>query len=118
MTFLVACLTTGKGTWRAVSEIVRSEDWNKVFLVTNEFGKAKYTPDKEAEFIMINPDESIEKIRDSVVAQLKGKIMDAEVALNMESGSGKEHMAILSAVLRLGLGVRLVYSDNSAMKEL
>jgi len=36
----------------------------------------------------------------------------------MTSGSGKEHMALLSALLKLGLGIRLVSFTNNGIKEL
>jgi len=36
------------------------------------------------------------------------KTDDTEVAVNFISGSGNEHMSILSTLLKLGLGIRLV----------
>ncbi len=118
MGVLVACLTTGKGTWGAVSELMRSAEWTKIFIVTNKFGKEKFSHQKPFEFIEINPDGSLEEIRDSVVQGLKGKILDTEAGLNMESGTGKEHMAVLSALLKLGLGVRIVSSEGGTLREL
>ncbi len=118
MGVLVACLTTGKGTWGAVSDAMRSADWTKIYIVTNKFGKEKFTHQKPFEFIEINSDGSLEEIRDSVASGLRGKILDTEAGLNMESGTGKEHMAILSALLRLGLGVRIISSENGKLKEL
>ena len=49
---------------------------------------------------------------------LSEKIVGTEVALNMISGTGKEHMALLSAVLKSGLGVRIVANTVEGMKEL
>ena len=40
--------------------------------------------------------------------KLKGKINGTEVALSIASGSGKEHMAIISALLGMPVGVRFV----------
>ena len=115
MTSLIACLTTGKGTWGAVSELMNSTDWNKVFLVTNKFGSEKFTSQKEFEFILVDVDAPLKEIRNSIVSQLKGKIIDTEVAVNIASGTGKEHMAVISAVLNLGLGLRLVHSVEGKM---
>lgn len=108
MTSLIACLTTGKGSWAQVSELIKSTDWEKVYLITNDFGKEKFTSPKPFEFVIINPDAESREIMTSVHSQLKGKLKETEVALNFISGSGKEHMAVLSAVLSLGVGVRLV----------
>lgn len=116
MTSLIACLTTGKGSWAMVNELINSTDWEKVYLITNNFGKEKFTTKKNSEFVLINPDASAEDIKNEVFSQLKGKIKDTEVALNFFSGSGKEHMSVLSAVLNLGLGVRLVDVKDGKME--
>ncbi|MGV8162609.1 MAG: hypothetical protein ACP5N2_04730 [Candidatus Nanoarchaeia archaeon] len=108
MTCLIACLTTGKGTWSTVNDLMNSEAWEKTFLITNDFGKEKFTSKKPFEFIMINPDSSLQEIKNNITLQLKGKIKDLEVAVNLSSGSGKEHMALLSAILSLGYGLRIV----------
>ena len=34
MTELVACLTTGKGSWTEVAKLIAGENWEKVYLIT------------------------------------------------------------------------------------
>ncbi|MFA6072717.1 MAG: hypothetical protein WC758_01225 [Candidatus Woesearchaeota archaeon] len=116
MTSLIACLTTGKGGWARVSELMNSMEWEKIYLITNEFGKLNFKSNKSFELIIINPDEPIDEIKSAIILQLKGKIKDLEVALNISSGSGKEHMAIISAILSSGLGLRIVEVENGKMK--
>ncbi|MBI2581945.1 hypothetical protein HYV87_02330, partial [Candidatus Woesearchaeota archaeon] len=101
MPTLIACLSTGKGTWAEVSKIAQSQEWNKVFLITNQFGKDNYTPGKNTELVLVDsfPDTPTTIITEQVKKQLKDKIADFEVALNFVSGTGKEHMALLEAVL-------------------
>ena len=106
MPTLIACLSTGKGTWSEVSKIISAEKWDKIFLMTNEFGKEKFAAN--AEFVLIDGFQDTSIIVDQIKKQLKGKITDFEVALNFVSGSGKEHMAMLEAVLELGLNFRLI----------
>lgn len=118
MTYLIACLTTGKGTWSTVNELMNSEAWEKTFLVTNDFGREKFTSKKPFEFIIINPDSPLKDIKTAIVSQLKGKIKDLEVAVNFSSGSGKEHMALLSAILNLGYGIRIVDVENGKIEVL
>src|SRR3989344_3349694 len=110
MPTLIACLSTGKGTWTEVSKIAQSQDWNKVFLITNQFGKENYTPGKNTELILVDSflDTPTTLITEQIKRQLKDRIADFEVALNLASGSGKEHMAILEAVLQMGLNFRLI----------
>ena len=120
MPTLIACLSTGKGTWTEVSKIAQSQEWNKVFLITNQFGKENYTPGKNTELILVDsfPDTPTTIITEQVKKQLKDKIADFEVALNLASGSGKEHMAILEAVLQMGLNFRLIAVNKGAVEVL
>lgn len=118
MTELVALLSTGKGTWTEVIKIISSQEWDRVFLVTNEFGRSTFNKKENMDFIVINPELSIELIITHIQEQLKDKINGTEVALNMTSGSGKEHMALLSALLKLGLGIRLITYSVNSVKEI
>jgi len=54
---------------------------------------------------------------EDIKKQLKDKISGTEVALNLVSGTGKEHMAILSAILKLGLGLRFIALTKDGVKE-
>lgn len=120
MPTLIACLSTGKGTWAEVTKIAQSQEWNKVFLITNQFGKDNYTPGKNTELVLIEsfPDTPTTIITEQIKKQLKDKISDFEVALNLASGSGKEHMAILEAVLQLGLNFRLIAVNRNNVEVL
>ena len=116
MTDLIACLSSGKGTWGHVSRIMEDEKWDKVFLITNEFGKENFQNTKNTELIIIDSNKGLKELQKDIVEQLKDKV-EGEVALNIVSGTGKEHTAILSAVLKLGLGIRLVALTKNGMEE-
>jgi hypothetical protein len=118
MTDLVLCLGAGKGTWAEAYKLIQSESWNKVFLVTNSFGKEKFQAPNNAEFVIIDDRLSSKEILTQVKAGLEGKISGIEVAANLISGGGKEHMAIISAILQLGLAMRLVILTEKGMEEL
>lgn len=105
---LIACLSTGKGTWGHVSRIMQDEQWTKIFLITNDYGKENFTKDEKTEFIVINPDRGIKELIVELKNILKEKIKETEVAVNFVSGTGKEHMALISALLQLGVGIRLI----------
>ena len=117
MTELIACLSTGKGTWAHVSRLIDGADWEKVFLVTNEFG-LRFNTRGKGEFVVTDFDKGIYSIMNDIVKQLQGKLKGFEVALNLASGSGKEHMAIISALLKLGVGFRLVVLTKEGVKEI
>ncbi|MBW2993157.1 hypothetical protein KY317_01120 [Candidatus Woesearchaeota archaeon] len=118
MTTLVACLSTGKGTWEHVARVIAGEDWEKIILITNEFGKENFNIEKkDIEVIVINPMRFLPELIEDIKRGLEGKIKGTEAALNMISGSGKEHMAVLSALLKLGFGVRLVALTKEGVRE-
>jgi len=118
MPTLIACLTIGKGTWTEVSQIIKTQSWDKVFLITNDFGKDKFQPDSNTTLISINSFNEISEISQQIKSQLQNQIPDFEIALNLVSGSGKEHMALLEAVLELGLNFRLVTIKNNQLEVL
>ncbi|MBD3203064.1 hypothetical protein GF327_02120 [Candidatus Woesearchaeota archaeon] len=118
MTYLIACLSTGKGTWGHVSRLIKSEDWEKVFLITNEFGKERFSPDKDTRLVLVPNKLHINKMVELIKEQLKNQIDDTQVAVNFVSGTGKEHMALVSALLKMGLALRFVYMDDDKWIEL
>ncbi|MDD5331283.1 MAG: hypothetical protein PHE43_00460 [Candidatus Nanoarchaeia archaeon] len=117
MTTLIACLSTGKGTWGHVSRLIQDQEWENIILITNDFGKENFTKEKNTEFLVIDPNKSVLEIIDDLIKELKGKV-EGDVALNLVSGTGKEHMALLAALLKLGVGIRLVALTKDGIKEL
>lgn len=116
MPTLIACLSTGKGTWSEVNKLMQVQPWTKVFLITNRFGEENFTTSQEnVELIIVDGFEAAEMAA-QIKIQLNGKIQDFEIALNLVSGSGKEHMALLEAVMELGLNFRLVTVQNGQME--
>ncbi|MFH1456272.1 MAG: hypothetical protein ABIF40_04970 [archaeon] len=117
MTDLVANLSTGKGTWGHVGRLINEKDWTNIYLITNEFGQKNFTTEKKVNFIVINPITPLEEIKNYITAELKDKLKN-EVALNVVSGSGKEHMAIIAALFNLGIGIRLIAITQDGIKEI
>ena len=117
MTKLVALLSSGKGSWTHVQQLIASEPWEHIYLITNDFGKENFSPNPNTSLLVINTQQSPIALRDSMIQALRGKL-DGDVAVNFISGNGDEHMALLSALLRLGSGIRLVIKGERGMEEL
>ena len=117
MTCLIACVSSGKGTWGHVQRLINEQEWEKVFLITDEFGKENFECEKQAECILIDSKKFLPELTENIRKALDGKIKDTEVAVNFISGNGKEHMALLSALLKLGLGIRLMALTTEGVKE-
>jgi len=118
MTDLIACLSSGEKSWAHVSRLIKEQEWKKIFLITNDFGRQNFKAEKNAEFIVVDFQKPVFELIEDIRKGLKGKITDLEVALNLVSGTGKEHMAVLSALLKLGVGVRLMAVTKDGIKEL
>jgi hypothetical protein len=118
MTALIACISTGKGTWGHVNRIIQDQDWSKIILIVNEFVK-DFKSEKKADIIIVNTEKTTTELAEELRKKLENKLKgEFEVALNIISGEGKEHMALLSAVLKLGLGIRLVVLTKEGIKEI
>ncbi len=116
MTDLVACLSTGKGSWIEVAKLINNHDWKNIFLITNDFGKEKFSSQKEVKFILIDVNKGTESMKKCIQEALQGKI-SGDVAINMVSGSGLEHMAMLVGLMNLGVGIRFVMATDADIKE-
>ena len=102
---LVALLSTGKETWGQVSGLIKFGDWEKIIILGSDFAE-KFTADKKFEFIKVDLDKKLVDLKEEFLKKLKGKIGGTEVSLSIASGDGKEHMALISALLNLPVGIR------------
>jgi len=105
---LVALLSSGKGTWAQVSGLIKHGEWDKIILFGDDFASQFQAEDKKEiiEFIKIDLTKKIKDLRDEFQKKLKGKISGTEVALSIASGDGKEHMALISALINFPAGIR------------
>ncbi|MEM4261288.1 MAG: hypothetical protein QXG00_08645 [Candidatus Woesearchaeota archaeon] len=117
MTYLVAVLGAGKGTWAHLLKMIRKGVFEKCFLITNEFGRDKFN-EPNCELIVVDFNKPSSLLACDIKKKLEGKIFDTEVGFNMISGTGSEHMATLAALLKLGLGIRLIDMENDELQEL
>jgi hypothetical protein len=102
---LIALLSSGKGTWAQVSGLIKYGEWDKVILIGDDFAK-QFTAEKPFEFIRIDLGKKLKDLKEEFQQKLKGKIDGTEVALSIASGDGKEHMALISALINLPVGIR------------
>ena len=115
---LIALLSTGKGTWGHVNRLISEGEFEKVFLITNDYGKENFSKDDKTELIALNLNAGLEQLREDMISNLKEKIKGTEVAVNFVSGTGREHMALVAALLKLGVGIRLIALTKEGIKEI
>lgn len=114
---LIVNVSTGKGTWGHVSRLISDGEWGKIYIITNEFGKENFSNEKNGELIIVDSRKGLEELKEEIYHGLKDKVKE-EVGLNFVSGTGKEHMAMLAAVLKLGVGIRFFALTKEGVKEL
>lgn len=116
MTELIACLS--KNNWPHVSRLIKDGEWEKVILITDKNGKENFKPEKKVEYVAVDFTKPVFEVIKEIQNGLKGKVNGIEVAVNIVSGTGKEHMAILSALLKIGVGVRFMAVTREGIKEI
>lgn len=104
---LVALISNDKQTWGQISGLIKHGEWDKITIIGGEFSK-QFTAEKNFELIRVDLGNKIRDLTDEISKKLKGKINDTEVALSIASGDGKEHMALISALINLPVGIRFV----------
>ena len=103
---LVALLSTGKGSWGQVAGLMKKGEWQKVIILGAPFAKDFNVNDVPFDFIEYDPNLSLVELKKSLEQKLKDKFDEMEVAVSIASGNGKEHMALLSALLSIPVGIR------------
>jgi len=113
---LVAFLGTDKETWGQVTALINRGEWDKVVLVKNKSAEA-FPVAENCELIEIFTDKPLLELKAEMMEKLKPKLAgDLEVALSIASGNGKEHMALVSALLSIPVGVRLVVFTKEGLE--
>jgi hypothetical protein len=102
---LIALLSSGQGTWAQVSGLIKYGEWDKVIILGDDSAK-QFATEKPFEFIKIDLTKKLKELKDEFSNKLKGKLDGTEVALSIASGDGKEHMALISSLLNLPVGIR------------
>jgi hypothetical protein len=127
MTNLVISLGSGKGTWNNIINLINAEEWENIILIGNsffieKFDRFKTRISKKIKTIKIDYEN---KRYNELVKQLISEFsklpefsLGTEVALNITSGTGKEHAVIISSILKSGLGIRLVDFEDNQTKEI
>jgi len=95
MTLLICVLGSGKGSWGHITRLISDGKWEKIYLVSNDWGKEKFAPTKDINWIIINNNMGFELMKETIKTALPNS---KDVALNFISGDGKVHMACVLAM--------------------
>ena len=104
---LVAFIGSDKESWGQVTGLINRGEWEKIILIKSKDGR-DYSPPKEVETILLDTSISLIELKEQLVAKLKKKFSGFDANVSIASGNGKEHMALISALLSVPVGIRLV----------
>jgi len=102
----IAILSEGKGTWGQIAGLMKKGEWEKIILVGPSYAQDFKLEEIPFDFVEYDNNKTLVPLRDELIKKLKDKFSGTEVAVSIASGSGKEHMALVSALLSIPVGVR------------
>jgi hypothetical protein len=103
---LVAFLGKDQENYGQITALLKRGKWDKVVLVKS---KDAQNFSSEAETLVIDTSQSIVELKEELQTKIKSKLSGSfEVALSIASGNGKEHMALISALLNIPVGIKFV----------
>lgn len=123
MACLVACLGSDTENWESIIKIINSKLFSNIYLITDDYGIKNFSNNKYISgynvnsFIKMDFKKPVDELMIDIYVALKkkfseNKILELDIAVNISSGTGKEHTAIISAITKLGMGIRLIEVDS------
>ncbi|PIN90804.1 hypothetical protein COU60_00480 [Candidatus Pacearchaeota archaeon CG10_big_fil_rev_8_21_14_0_10_34_76] len=104
---LVAFIGDDKENWGQVTGLINRGEWGKIFLIKNQNANT-FPYHSKAELISVDSSKKLLELKKEISDKIKGKFSEFDAHLSIASGNGKEHMALISALLSLPVGIRLV----------
>ena len=110
---LVCVLGSGKGSWGHIIRLITNGEWKDIYLISNDWGKEKFTPTKEVKWVVINNNMGFDLMYNTIKEALPDK---RTLALNIISGDGKVHMATIKAVKEKDAGYKIAVLTKEGLK--
>ena len=105
---LVALVGTDKENWGQITALINRMECEHIFLVINK-DVVNFPTNEKCSTIELDSSVSVNLLKQNLLELLRPALnKDFEIALSLASGTGKEHMAIVSALLNIPVGIRLV----------
>ena len=104
---LVAFLGKDKENWGQITGLINHGEWEKIILIKTK-DSSSYASSKKHITIAIDSLKPLLELKKELKEELKDKFSGFDAHVSIASGSGKEHMALISALLSIPIGIRLV----------
>lgn len=116
---LIVLISKGKGSWSQAIGLIKRGKWDKIIVIGDDYSKKTFYSlgiEKKFEFIKVNLNKNIMELIEEFKEKLKNKVKGIEIGLNIASGDGKEHMALISALLSLPVGIKFAILTREGIK--
>ena len=105
---LVCFQGNDKQNWAQLNALINRGEWDKVLVIKDKNSEA-FPLNEKGNFIEIDSNKPLLELKKEIMERTSKLLSkDFEVALSIASGTGKEHMALISALLSVPVGIRLV----------
>ncbi len=114
----VAFVGSDTENWGQVSALLNRLEYETALIVRSQ-GADSFPIGERCTVLDIDTTQPLLALKEELLSKLKSKLSgDFEVSLSLASGTGKEHMALLSALLNIPVGVRLVVYTRDGVQYL
>lgn len=103
----ISLIGNDRENWGQIAALIKKGNWDKIVLIKNKSVTGFPIQDK-ADIVEVNSDKTLIELKKDLMSKLRTKLKDFEVFVSLASGNGKEHMALISALLSIPVGIRLV----------
>ena len=112
---LVSFLGNDKETWGQITGLINHGEWDKIILVKSKTSE-DYSSPKDADIVLVDTTKPLMELKDDLIKKLKTKFSGFDVHISIASGTGKEHMALISALLSVPVGIRFVVFTKNGVE--
>ena len=113
---LVAYLGKDKENWGQVTALINRFDCERVILIKDQ-NSDDFPVNEKCVIVEIDPTMPLLKLKNEIKEKLSKELSNEfEVAISIASGTGKEHMALISALLSIPVGIRLVVFTKNGIE--
>ncbi len=113
----VAFIGNDKENWGQITALVNKGEWDNVIIVKSRNAEG-FPALSNGEVVDVDCKTSLIELKEEMLNKLKVRIKDFEVSLSLASGNGKEHMALISALLSIPVGIRLVVFTKKGIEQI
>jgi len=104
----VVFLGNDKENWGQITALLNHLDCDKFILVKDK-STLGFPTNLKCKVININSSSPLLELREEMHNALRKELSkEFEVSISLASGSGKEHMALISALLTIPVGIKLI----------